>query len=113
MALTRKNKSFTLLPKGNYQMTTVFYKEVVIVPIAVEVDMDKVRLFMKKLDLSEYGFSRKMGVSYSYVFRVMRGKRRAGQAFISGLVRAGMNPVDIYLRKTLPKGNECKKKEDT
>lgn len=72
----------------------------------VSINFDGIKSFMAIEKLSEYGLSKKMDVSYSYVYRVLRGQRRAGQAFIDGLLRIGMQPNDIFLLKPLPKGND-------
>lgn len=69
------------------------------------VNLDAVQAFMKKQNYSEFDLSKAMGVSYSYVFRVMRGKRSPGGKFIEGLLRAGMSPGDIFLPSSLPKVN--------
>ncbi len=71
----------------------------------VSLNLGKIKDFMVANKLSEYGLSKKMSVSYSYVFRVMRGKREPGQKFINGLIQAGMVPNDIFLIVSLPKGN--------
>ncbi|WP_425060201.1 hypothetical protein SCACP_08700 [Sporomusa carbonis] len=74
---------------------------------SVIVNLDKVRVLMTKKKISEYGLSKLMNVSYSYVYRVMRGQRKAGQAFTDGLIRIGIEPNDIFLTQTLSKDNEC------
>lgn len=71
------------------------------------VNLDNVHRFMKDNDYTEHTLSEAMGISYSYLFRVMRGDRQAGRKFIEGLVQAGMSPGDIFLHKPLPKGNSC------
>ena len=47
-----------------------------------------------------------MGISKSSLSRVKSNKRKPGNAFILGLIRAGMNPDDIFLIKKLPNGNK-------
>lgn len=68
------------------------------------VNLDKVRLFMKNKNYSEPTMADKMGITYSYFFRVMRGDRQPGGKFISGLLSAGLTPEEIFLPQVLPKG---------
>jgi predicted transcriptional regulator len=72
----------------------------------VEVNLKNVQLFMHDRGLSEYGLSKIMNVSYSYVYRVMRGQRPPRQGFVNGLIRAGMDLNEIFLVNPLPKGND-------
>jgi len=70
------------------------------------VNLDKVRAFMAYKDWSEYELAKAMKVSYSFINRVMNGKRKPGPKFIAGLIRAGMDPESVfYLPKPLPTGN--------
>lgn len=71
--------------------------------------MDKVNLtsvenFMSINNLTEREMAVKMGISHSYLFRVLRGNRKAGGKFISGLIIAGMKPEQIFLPSSFPKG---------
>ena len=70
------------------------------------VNTDEIKKFMKSRDLSEYGLAKLIGVSYSYVFRVLRGQRNAGKAFILGMTGVGM-PVEKIFSVPLPKCNEA------
>ncbi len=76
-----------------------------------QVNLKKVEAFMAENKFSEPALARKMDISYSYLFRVLRGKRQAGGKFIDGLIKVGMNPQEIFLPKSLPKGNKVKKGE--
>lgn len=72
----------------------------------VQVNFVNVKAFMGQRKLTEYGLAKAMNVSYSYVYRVMRGQRPPRQSFINGLIKIGMNPNEIFLLDLLPKGNE-------
>lgn len=76
-----------------------------------QVNLQKVEAFMAENNFSEPALARKMEISYSYLFRVLRGKRQAGGKFIDGLIKVGMNPDEIFLLKSLPKGNDIVKGE--
>jgi transcriptional regulator with XRE-family HTH domain len=60
------------------------------------VNLEYVRFFMENNGLTELELAKQMGVSYSYLFRVMRGKRKPGGKFIEGLIKAGMKPDKIF-----------------
>lgn len=70
------------------------------------VNLENVRRFMKGRGYSEVELAREMGIAYSYLFRVLRGKRRPGPKFIQGLLQAGMDPREIFLPRALPNGNK-------
>ncbi|TYO95156.1 helix-turn-helix domain-containing protein [Desulfallas thermosapovorans] len=69
------------------------------------INLDNVVVFMKEHDYNEQTLSEAMGISYSYLFRVLRGDRQPGRKFIEGLIKIGMSPGDIFFRKALPFGN--------
>lgn len=69
------------------------------------VNLEEVKTFMEKNEYSETEFSKIMDISYSYLFRVLRGDRKPGAKFINGLIKAGMKPNDIFLPSSLPLGN--------
>lgn len=69
------------------------------------INLDNVRAFMKQRDYSEPELAKAMGIAYSYLFRVLRGKRQPGAKFIRGLLSAGMSPTDIFSPSPLPKGS--------
>lgn len=69
------------------------------------VNIKKVESFMAKKRMNEPEFANAMGITYSYLFRVLRGKRQPGRKFIEGLFNAGMRAEDIFLPQPLPKGN--------
>jgi len=69
------------------------------------INLEQVRLFMQEKGYSEVELAKAMGVTYSYVFRVMRGKRQPGGKFIEGLISAGMLPENIFMPLSLPHGN--------
>lgn len=73
-----------------------------------QVNLDRVQAFMKEKQISEPALARSMDISYSYLFRVLRGKRQAGGKFIDGLIKIGMNPEEIFLPTALPNGNDAK-----
>lgn len=75
------------------------------------VNLKKVEAFMNRHNFSEPALARQMDISYSYLFRVLRGKRQAGGKFIDGLIKVGMNPEEIFLSSSLPKGNRRVKGE--
>jgi hypothetical protein len=61
-----------------------------------QVNLQKVEAFMARIIFPNRP-GRKMEISYSYLFRVLRGKRQAGGKFIDGLIKVGMNPDEIFL----------------
>ncbi len=71
------------------------------------INLKNVKMFMKKEKYSETELSKVMGISYSYLFRVLRGDRKPGAKFIEGLIKAGMEPNDIFLPSSLPNGKQC------
>lgn len=73
-----------------------------------QVNLERVQAFMQEQQISEPALARSMDISYSYLFRVLRGKRQAGGKFIDGLIRIGMRPEEIFLPQALPKGNGIK-----
>lgn len=70
-----------------------------------QVNLDRVQIFMRERNISEPALAKRMDISYSYLFRVLRGKRQAGRKFIHGLISIGMKPEEIFLPKVLPNGN--------
>lgn len=70
-----------------------------------QVNLDRVQAFMKEQNISEPALAKNMDISYSYLFRVLRGKRQAGGKFINGLISIGMKPEEIFLPTLLPNGN--------
>jgi len=77
------------------------------------VNLEKVKEFMEKEKYSEYELSKAMDISYSYLFRVLRGDRKPGAKFIEGLIKAGMRPNDIFLPSLLPDGNNKQQTRST
>lgn len=69
------------------------------------VNLSSIDKFMEASNLTEQQMALKMGISHSYLFRVLRGTRKAGGKFISGLIDAGMKPEQIFLPETFPNGN--------
>jgi len=70
------------------------------------INLERIKAFMTYNGWSEYELAKRMGVSYSYVNRVLSGKRTPGRKFIVGLINAGMKPEAIFiLPKALPSGN--------
>lgn len=67
----------------------------------MRINLKNIEDFMLRNGLSERQLARSMGVSHSYVFRVLRGDRQAGGKFIGGLVKAGMPPQDIFFTNTV------------
>ena len=70
------------------------------------INLTAIKTYMNNNNLSEQDMALKMGISYSYLFRVMRGTRHAGGKFISGLVDAGMKVEDIFSPESFPKGKK-------
>ncbi len=60
------------------------------------VNLDKVRAFIKDSGMKDQAFAEAMGIDYSYLFKVLRGSRSPGGKFIDGLISAGMKPNDIF-----------------
>lgn len=59
--------------------------------------------FLQSRNLSEPQLAAQMNVSYPYLYRVLRGQIDTGDAFISGLMKLGMRPEDIF------RPNHCQK----
>lgn len=72
------------------------------------IDLEKLQKYMKENKISEVKLAKMIGVDYSHVYRVFRGKRRPGTKFIAGLINCGLGLEfkDIFLRKQLPDGNK-------
>jgi|LSQX01.2.fsa_nt_gb transcriptional regulator with XRE-family HTH domain len=68
------------------------------------INLKNVKTFMGRESYSEIELSKAMGISYSYLFRVLRGDRKPGAKFIEGLLKAGMEPNEIFLPSPLPNG---------
>lgn len=64
----------------------------------IVVDMEAVSAYQKAKNWTDSNLALHMGVSRTLVSRVKSGQRGAAAAFIQGLVRAGMNPRDIFLK---------------
>lgn len=92
----------------------LYYNQLVSeVKVMADVNLDRIRAFMTYNGWSEYELAKRMGVSYSYVNRVMAGKRIPGRKFIAGLIDAGMKPDAIFiLPKPLPSGNTFLSSDD-
>lgn len=69
------------------------------------IDLEKVRVFIQERKCTEQDFATAMGISYSYLYRVLRGERQGGVKFIAGLIKAGMNPKEIFAASALTIGN--------
>jgi len=69
------------------------------------INLGKVKQFMDEKRMNEPEMAGYMGITYSYLFRVLRGKRQPGRKFIEGLFAAGMQAEDIFLPRVLPKGS--------
>lgn len=65
----------------------------------VQIDLDAVLRFQFLHDYTDEGLALDMGISTSFFNRVKCGKRNPGRSFILGLVRAGMDPKDIFIIK--------------
>jgi hypothetical protein len=63
--------------------------------IWVKLNIEVVRHLIKSKGWSEGMFALKLGLDYTYVYRVMRGERGIGKKFILGLIkfcdREGLN----------------------
>lgn len=70
------------------------------------IDLEKVRVFIRERKCTEQDFATAMGISYSYLYRVLRGERQGGGKFIAGLIKAGMNPKEIFAANSLTFGKD-------
>lgn len=70
-----------------------------------EINLPAIKEFMILNKLSEQEMAVKMGISHSYLFRVLQGTRKPGRKFIQGMLNAGMKVDDIFLTNSFPKGN--------
>lgn len=50
-------------------------------------NVDAVRPLLDSKDWSEPTFARKLGLDYSYVFRILRGNRGIGNKFLTQLIK--------------------------
>ena len=64
----------------------------------VKINLKKVYNYQALLGLSDSDFSKKMGIQKSAFSRVKSGERNPGKAFITGLIKAGMNVEDIFIK---------------
>ena len=55
----------------------------------VQLDVERVRAYMAQQGWSERDLAQQMGVAYSYVNRLLSGKRQVGPRAIAGLALAG------------------------
>lgn len=78
-----------------------------------EINLSAIKNFMTLHCLSEQEMAAKMGISHSYLFRVLQGTRNPGRKFIEGMLNAGMKVNDIFLTKPFPKGNRGHKPTGT
>ena len=69
-----------------------------------EINLKNIERFMTENSISEVLMAKRMGITYSYLYRVMRGTRGPGGKFIEGLVKAGMDAEQFFLKYPLPKG---------
>ncbi|MCK4260733.1 MAG: hypothetical protein KAX49_17275 [Halanaerobiales bacterium] len=53
----------------------------------MQLNLEKVRGLLTGKGWSEVMFARKLGLDYSYVYRVMRDQRGVGKKFLSGLIK--------------------------
>ena len=67
----------------------------------VQINIDAIIKFQNKHDYTDEGFALDMGISVSFFSKVKCKKRNPGRNFILGLIRAGMNPTDIFIIKYL------------
>lgn len=65
----------------------------------VQINIDAIIRFQNKHDYTDEGFALDMGISVSFFSKVKCKKRNPGRNFILGLIRAGMNPTDIFIIK--------------
>lgn len=63
------------------------------------IDMGAVESFQNKLGLNDAQFSHYIGVSPSLISRIKKGERKPANAFINGLINAGMKPEVLYSTK--------------
>ena len=56
----------------------------------VQLDVERVRAYMAQQGWSERDLAQQMGVAYSYVNRLLAGKRHVGPRAIAGLALAGL-----------------------
>jgi hypothetical protein len=67
------------------------------------VDTNEVKKFMQENGFREPEMAAKMGISYTYLFRVLRGERKGGAKFITGLINVGMPKERMFANNALPK----------
>lgn len=64
----------------------------------VVVNLEAVIEFQRKNNLNNVRLAKAMGVSPTLVSRVKSKKRQPARSFIIGLIRAGMDPMEIFLK---------------
>ena len=73
--------------------------------IIVDVNVEAVIRFQNDNDHSDMSLAYSMGISIPFLSRVKSRQRKAGRAFILGLIKAGMDPSDIFKIERQPKKN--------
>jgi transcriptional regulator with XRE-family HTH domain len=68
------------------------------------INIENVKRFMAEKQMSEPNFASAMGITYSYLFRVLRGDRQPGRKFIEGLFRVGCDKGTGLLSHPRPFG---------
>lgn len=53
----------------------------------MRLDIKSAKKLLEERGWSEVMFARKLGLDYSYVYRVMRGDRGVGKKFLTGLMK--------------------------
>lgn len=53
----------------------------------MELNLDQTKKLLEERGWSEVIFARKIGVDYSYAYRVLRGQRGVGKKFLNGLLK--------------------------
>ncbi|MCY0908303.1 MAG: helix-turn-helix transcriptional regulator [Sulfobacillus thermotolerans] len=62
----------------------------------LRLDVARVRQFMEERGLNERDLAAEMDIAYSYLNRLLRGKRGLGVHAIAGFLRAGLQWEDIF-----------------
>jgi transcriptional regulator with XRE-family HTH domain len=76
----------------------------------LEVNIEALKMLIKERDWSTPELARRLGVDYSYLFRVIKGKKKGGSKLFAGLYRlCAEEGLDfgklIFLTKPLPADN--------
>lgn len=79
------------------------------------INLEYLKSYMKKNQITESKLAKMIGVDYTTVYRIFRGHRNPGTKFIAGLLKSGLD-IDynkIFLSDMLPDGKTKNKSKSS